>query len=671
MEENQLQIGITINENLSVGNAFTLYLKDEINANFNIVANFAEARVEPRQVKVGVTLNETIENLYKCLELDYNGYFDLTKIGNTISLGAKKPGWTFLEKISVPFDLPILFEPQIVPISNFKINSVEFLPTDSSPCSKVKVRVTTSQPIAQASVNNGAWFPINGPVYEFEWFRGQTFNLKLTNYIGKQISRNITTPYTIETNSNIILLNVVNSINGGSVAVIAPFSSSFKHYYSLDNLNWQENNSFSGLLEGNYTAYVKDEFGCSKSIPFKIQPYENNIISLNDYHYISKANSIRYAERVDFEQNYKTDENTLSCEMDVIKPYKQIQQFIPADIITTQFKSNYDINNAYVIYENNIVLIPVTKKTNNIGLKDKRTAIKYNIGNGVTGVYFINGNILDFLNNSIIGTYQLNGFLPEWAKKGNVMQMDNVWYKISDIMFDENKNADVIMINSIYTGVDTNTIVASEYNRENYDVFEFPVNMQTYLDKKIRVQIEMSGNSSSVEKVTYLSEEIHILNSIENSIELRYKNTKNTDILYSTGIEHLLRLTYDLNSGKDVNTSENHKTDDRAILLDAKIYESNAFKFEPLTKELWRKLKIALSHDLIFIDGVGYVKDEDFETEGPLGQTNLYVLTATMVKTGQVYSNKKTKDNVIIGEEIIIPEVIGLISIDTSGYIKF
>lgn len=535
MEENQLQIGITINENLSVGNAFTLYLKNEINANFNIIANFDEARVEPRQVKIGVTLNETIENLYKALELDYKEYFDLTKSDNSISLSAKKPGWSFLEKISIPYDLPIVFNPQIVPITNFKINTIEFLPTTNTPCSKVKVKVTASQPIAQASINNGAWIQINGPVYEFEWFRASTFNLRLTDYIGTQISRNITTPSTIETNSNPILLNIVNSINGGSVAIIAPFSNSFKHYYSLDNLNWQENNSFSGLLEGNYTAYVKDEFGCSKSIAFKIQPYENNIVSLNNYDYISKANSIRYAERVDFENNYKTDENTLSCEMDVIKPYKQIQQFLPTDIITTQFKSNYDVNNVFVIKDDGNVLIPVTKKTNNIGLKDKRTAIKYNLGNGITGIYFLNGNILDYLNNSVIGNYELNGFLPEWAKKGNVMQMDNVWFKISDIMFDENKNADVIMINNIYTGIDTNTIVASEYNRENYDVFEFPINMQNYLNKIIRVKIEMSG--SNAETVSYLSEEIHVLNKIENSIEIRYKNTKNTDVLYGTGIE--------------------------------------------------------------------------------------------------------------------------------------
>ena len=671
MEENQLQIGITVNENLLVGNAFTLYLKDEINANFNIIANFAEARVEPKQVKIGVTLTETIENLYKSLELDYKEYFDLTKTGNTISLGAKKPGWTFLEKLSVPHDLPILFDPQIVPISTFKTNSVEFLPTTSAPCSKVKVKITTNRPIAQASINNGAWFPINGPVYEFEWFRAQTFNIRLTDYTGALISRNVTTPPLIETPSDNIRLVLINSLNGGSVTVIHPYTQALVYEFSLNNSVWQTSNSFSGLLNGNYTLYVRDNFGCKKEIPFSINSYENNIVSLNNYHYVSKANSIRYAERVDFENNYKTDENTLSCEMDVIKPYKQIQQFLPTDIITTQFKSNYDVNNVFVIKDDGNVLIPVTKKTNNIGLKDKRTAIKYNLGNGITGIYFLNGNILDYLNNSVIGNYELNGFLPEWAKKGNVMQMDNVWFKITDIMFDENKNADVIMINSIYTGIDVNTIVASEYNRENYEVYEFPVNMQTYLNKKIRVQIELSGNNSNVETVSYLSEEIHVLNNIENAIEIRYKNTKNTDILYSTGIEHLLRLTYDLNSGKDVNTSENHKTDDRAILLDAKIYESNAFKFEPLTKEMWRKLKIALSHDLIFIDGVGYVKDEDFETEGPLGQTNLYVLTATMVKTGQVYSNKKSNDNVIIGEEIIIPEVIGLISIDTSGYIKF
>ncbi len=671
MEENQLQIDINLSTPLNIGDSFKLFLHDIEGWEIVVSETVVERRLGANQIEFSNNLSDTINNLSKSLKLDYNNIFDFQELESGIKLKSKIPGLNYIDKLVSPVDLPIFFDPQLVPVSDFKINSVEFSTAASSPCSKVNVKITANQPIAQASINNGAWFPINSPIYDFEWFRGQTFNLRLTNYIGTQISRSITTPPLLETTSDNIRLVLINSLNGGSVTVIHPYTQALVYEFSLNNSVWQTSNSFSGLLNGNYTLYVRDNFGCKKEIPFSINSYENNIVSLNNYDYVSKANSIRYAERVDFENNYKTDENTLSCEMDVIKPYKQIQQFLPTDVITTQFKSNYDINNAYVIYENNIALIPVTKKTNNIGLKDKRTAIKYNLGNGITGIYFLNGNILDYLNNSVIGNYELNGFLPEWAKKGNVMQMDNIWFKITDIMFDENKNADVIMINSSYAGFDVNAIVASEYNRENYEVFEFPVNMLTYLNKKIRVQIEMSSNSLGNEKVTYLSEEINVLENIENSIEIRYKNSKNTDILYSTDIEHLLRLPYDLNSGKDVNTSENHKTDDRAILLDAKIYESNTFKFEPLTKELWRKLKIALSHDLIFIDGVGYVKDEDFETEGPLGHTNLYVLTATMVKTGQVYSNKKSNDNVIIGEEIIIPEVIGLISIDTSGYIKF
>jgi hypothetical protein len=38
---------------------------------------------------------------------------------------------------------------------------------------------------------------------------------------------------------------------------------------------------------------------------------------------------------------------------------------------------------------------------------------------------------------------------------------------------------------------------------------------------------------------------------------------------------------------------------------------------------------------------VQYVKSGNFETEGPLGESNLYVLSATMIKTGIVYNGWK------------------------------
>lgn len=664
MEGNQLQIDINLSSNLSIGNSFTLYLKDEIDANFNVSATFVERRLGVGQVEWGNGLDSTVANLSKALKLDYGGYFDIEEIGSGVKLKAKNPDWSFVGSVTVPSELPITFIPEVVPVSEFKINSIEFLEDNINPCERIKVRVVTNQPVANYCVNQTCW-QLNSNIIEFWYYRGSTFRLDLTNYIGTHISTNIQTPPLLGN----ISLQVLNSPNGGSVYIIHPYTNMLTYEFSLDNINWQTSNNFHGLLEGSYTAYIRDQYGCKREINFNVQPNINNIVSLNNFHFVSKSNSIRFAERVDFSSNHKTDENTLSCEMDVLKPYKQIQVFKSIDVITTQFKSNFDINEAFIIDGNNGIMMPATKKTNNIGLKDKRTAIKYNLGNGKTGIYFLTGNILDYNNNSVIGNYELNGYLPEWAKKGNVFTLDGDWFRIVDVLFDDSKNADVIIINNVYTGVDTDVIVGSEYNRENYEVYEFTVLMMDYLNKDIRIKIVLSSNDSTIEPVEYLSEEIRVSDDIENTLEIRYKNTKNTDIVYATGIEHLLRISYDLNSGQDISTSENHKTDDRVILLDADIYESNTFKFEPLTKELWRKLKIALSHDTIFIDSVGYVKEDDFETEGPLGETNLYVLTATMVKTGQIYSTKPSNDVIII-DEGDIPEIIGLIDSGTNGFIQ-
>jgi ABC-type tungstate transport system substrate-binding protein len=41
---------------------------------------------------------------------------------------------------------------------------------------------------------------------------------------------------------------------------------------------------------------------------------------------------------------------------------------------------------------------------------------------------------------------------------------------------------------------------------------------------------------------------------------------------------------------------------------------------------------IALSPKNVFINGVQYVKNGNFESEGPLDKSNLYVLKATMLK---------------------------------------
>jgi hypothetical protein len=39
----------------------------------------------------------------------------------------------------------------------------------------------------------------------------------------------------------------------------------------------------------------------------------------------------------------------------------------------------------------------------------------------------------------------------------------------------------------------------------------------------------------------------------------------------------------------------------------ANVYEVEEFAFEPVTKEIWRKVKQTLSHETVTINGVGYV----------------------------------------------------------------
>src|SRR5690606_6781190 len=117
---------------------------------------------------------------------------------------------------------------------------------------RIKVRVVTNQPVSNYCVNY-ACLQINSNIIEFWHYRGSTFRLDLTNYIGTHISTNIQTPPPLETATDKIRLAIFNGVSGGSVNVIHPYTTMLTYEFSLDNENWQTSNGFYGLLEGSYT----------------------------------------------------------------------------------------------------------------------------------------------------------------------------------------------------------------------------------------------------------------------------------------------------------------------------------------------------------------------------------------------------------------------------------
>lgn len=637
----------------------------------NVIETFRNSRLSSYQTKIPNVAGlgrdgYQMVNYQNAFNLDYNAssLFNVATFTNSlqwlgaVEITAKVPGVVFT-LITKPVNTTITITNEAV-VPEIKILSTIFSNAVNQ-CQNVKVNVTTdllaTKIISPVVVNTNTDNP-----FSFDWLRGQTINIIVEDSNGKQAISNVILPSVLSASN--FFINVNNSPNGATVLIENINTSGLELEYSLDDSTWQNSNTFSGLDVGDFNLYVRDQLGCSFNKSFSV----NQFGIQSPFFYISKSNSIRYANRITWgdSENYKTDENTLSCEVDVDLPYKEVQQFQSADIITTQFKSNYSTLVAKIIKEDlSEINIPIDKKTNNIGIKDKRDAIKYNVGNGQTGVYFSAGNIYDYDTDVVNGTYSLNGLLPEWAIIGNYIVISNAWFLIEKIVFDETKNADVIIFSQNYTGPDISIVAGSIFNRFNYEVYEYSIDMVDYIDERFNVQLINSDPNFTT--ITQLSEEIWCKVKHEDVLEIRYRNSTNTDIFYATGIEFKIRVPFTKVGGKIDEESEVHKTDTDTILLNADLYEGDEFIFEPVTKEIWRKLMIALSHENVWINGTGYVKNGSFSTEGPLEKSNLYVLTAQMLKTGSVYNSQGNGNIDFDGSQVEVP---GLIETD-SGYVSY
>lgn len=637
----------------------------------SLIFDWVNLRSSNNQVTTGTpTINHgerAAINFVSAFNLDMGGQYLVTRLVNEVTIKAENIyGLTefYVNGIFAAYTNHPSLDFQIVNGNGnyFTIDSFNLSTATVNQCQNVKVTFATSELATKVISPFSSVGNTNNP-FIFDWIRGQTINLLVENAAGTQATQAIILPVSLNVLNFSLQIN--NSPNGATVVVDNTLSTGLVLQYSLDNITWQTSNVFNSLEVGDYTLYVKDQLGCSFEKSFEISEFG---IYTPYCPVPSKSNSIRFANRISWGDaaNYKNDENTLGAEVDVQLAYSGCQNFKSANVITTQFKSNYANNVVKVIKQDGTeVVVPVVKMTSNIGIKDKRDAIKYNLGNGKTGIYFLSGNIYDYVTNAITKPYSLNGLLPEWASVGNYININNAWFLIEEIIYDEAKNADVLVISNTYTGIDTSIIIGSIYNDFNYEVYEFTIDMVNYLKQTIQVKIE--NTDAHFESITHLSEKIDIAVNFDKNVEINYWNDDNTDIFYATGIRHLINVELTKQEGVSEEESDTHKTDTTAILLSAQLYELKKFIFEPVSEEIWRKLMIALSHKNVFINGVQYVKNGNFESEGPLDKSNLYVLKATMLKTGIVYNaDSATGDDFNTGSI----EIPGLIQTEI-GFLKY
>lgn len=662
MDEQLTELILNPIDSIVENSYFQILLTDSTSENRSIHEfYFVKSRMKPNHVAIGERVELTMVNLSRAINLDLPLVFKSEVLEDSrVKIGILDSKLTISDVISFnPITKLPIFESEIIgiPIEIFEITSVIFLPAEFVACSQINVRVRTT--LAMTSYCKGLLCnSVNSSNVEFTAIRGSQIAFKAlrnnqTRFLNISVPPLLSEPQ----------ISVFNSPFGATAtATIANFGG-LNLQFSLDNINWQTSNVFSGLDIGNYTLYVKDHLGCSKNKPFSVL---ENSFAIKPYIFISKENSFRFKEP---NGNYFNDENQFFNQSTNAINYCFEQRFLNTDVVTTQFKSNFQEIEVFVkdLNSNLMSQLAVTQKTKNIGLKQKMSgAKKYKISNFQFGIYFESGSILNYDTNVPEENYSLNGSLPMWAKLGNFINIDGAFYQINAIGFDENVNAEVLIFDGLMSEPNQLVTVSCIYNLQEYEVYEFDLDFNYYPNSK--VQIEIKNTDPNFGDYNWISENIGTYENLENHIEIRYQNSTNTNVIYSTGIQHLLRIPYNKIKAVDSDSSENYNTDTNNYLLGSKVYEITEFDLMPLPLELWRKVKVALSVDTIFIDGVGYSKNAEFTKEA-LGSTNLYKVTAQLIKNGFVFNSSMNSNEIIV--ENPVTNIPGLIENSIDGFIGY
>jgi len=434
--------------------------------------------------------------------------------------------------------------------------------------------------------------------------------------------------------------------------------------YSFDNLTWQTSNIFPSQIAGNYTIYIKDQFGCLISKAFIIDEQGTR----EPYFFMSNSSAIPFVEQVDTDEctNYKTSKNSFSLQDLVRTPYSFPIIYNACDSTRIQFKSNYANNDVKRRNEDGTETVMILDKlSNNLSRYEKLDCTYYRAPSGKLAIYYSSGNVYNELGD-VIGQHQLEGKVPDFAVAGNSVVVEGQGtFVIESIETDAAINKRIIVFNQVYTGIAVTSKSTSIYDLLPYEIYEFECDFSNFILGLNDIHITCL--SATGETLDYLSENIDVQTTHENTVAIRYFDKNNRDVFYKFGIEHFIRVEVEDSEAGFKDDSGNNITDEQTTLTESFLNEKTEFNFELLTTSQFKRLYIALSKDFLYINNEGFVKNGPFSTERQ-ENTNLYSLSADLIKSGATYSNKESGYSGTDGIEV--PNYVGNLLVSGTNFIK-
>jgi hypothetical protein len=397
--------------------------------------------------------------------------------------------------------------------------------------------------------------------------------------------------------------------------------------YSLNNVDLPPSNIFTSVLPGMYTAYIRDNFGCTIS-----QEFEVTLEGIRPpvYRLIPKSNSFGWFELQAAVNDCTNPYNGSNAKPNDYKPLrfynpKYFQPWCFTDSPITQFRSNYDTLTARLI---NVVTeleektMTIVKQSNNIGLRQIMDAKLYDRGSGQTGIYFTTGNIYDTDGTTVIDTHALNGLLPEWARVGQKFFLSGSaadgLFEIQQIIYDTTLLVNAIVINRVYTDVTdpVNVKVDATYNKLNYETYEFITEFSDVPEGCYKVELSMTDSLAEYPDSIWETLPFKIAASHMDLVLMESSDHIDDGILYSTGIVHRQRFT-GLFYEQDFPSNFEILRDSRKQInkLDGRV--QRVFVLEAIDIPYWvhEKLALFISKKDILVNNLAVQFDEPFERE--------------------------------------------------------
>jgi hypothetical protein len=244
-------------------------------------------------------------------------------------------------------------------VTSLIITNVSFSPSAVNQCSNVKVRVDTNIPftaITRPFVSNlpAATF------IEFELNRSLFFPITINTSDSRVADREAlfqrTPPFILGSELIISESSTPQGVNLSVAYATGNMTgfSVFRFEYSLNNVDFQTSNTFTGLLNGTYTIYVRDNFGCVINTTYVIGNFVPGQNSAPPYFYISPSNPLPFTiTRNKIQQdNYNMDDLITKNQLNY-PSFNYSCPFKPSDkLLSFQVKSSYPVNNAKLVNDN-------------------------------------------------------------------------------------------------------------------------------------------------------------------------------------------------------------------------------------------------------------------------------------------------------------------------------